>query len=237
MNQSAETLIANTTDKELVTSHFWVASYPFFETTLFIVPPDRQLPFAQPSDTEIQVFDPDGELINKVNFSFPNNQIGTLEVDQLLGACKLESGFKHAHLIIKSPSGTRHLCRLHAQERATFLGQPVTVTEEQGIFFPLTFAINRTSLLCLINYQNELARVRCRVLSGTRSPEQVLTVPAWGARAFVVESLFPEISQVEDGRRKISYLRIFSKEEQKVGAQLLERINCGDGRFIYSSVN
>ncbi len=236
MNQQVETSIISKTSLESVTSHFWVASYPFFETTLFVLAP-LQSCSDQSSQAEINVYDPDGELINEVSFGFPSNQVGALEVDQLLGACKLESGFKHAHLVIKSPQGTRHLCRLHAQERATLLGQPISVTDDQGVFFPLTLALNRTSLLCLVNYSDEIARVRCRVVSAKRSPEQILTIPARGARAVIIESLFPEMSQVEDGKRKTAYLRISAKEGHKVGAQLLERVSCGDGRFIYSSVN
>lgn len=217
-------------------SHFWVASYPFFETTLLVLPPlslvGSELPLSS-----IKVFDPDGALINEVSFSFPADQIGILEVDPLLGACKIESGLKHARLVISSPFKTRHYCRIQTQDRSGLLGEPLPFCNEDGAFFPLTFSSERSSLLCLINNSAEVSRIRCRVLSNKRSPEVMLTVPARGARALVIESLFPEIARIEESKRRLAYLRVSTKEDQRVAAQVLERTRCGENRFVYSSVS
>src|SRR4051812_34599375 len=74
-------------------SHFWMCSSPFVESALFMVPRTDCAGSAC-----LEVFDCDGARVNEIECSFPPGEVGSLELDQLMGSCKLESGIKHAYL-------------------------------------------------------------------------------------------------------------------------------------------
>lgn len=78
-----------------ITGHFWVCAYPFVETTLFLVP---AFPFDSTTATasSIELYDADGNLSNELQVEFPKGQVAIVELDTIMGGCKLESGLKHA---------------------------------------------------------------------------------------------------------------------------------------------
>lgn len=221
-------------------SHFWIACGPFFSTTLFVVhgaPADcgpylvetgseQSGPAARPAEepTELRIFDAEGSLVNQVTVQFPERRVGVLELDHMMASCGFESGLQHGHLVVRSSPGTRHVCRINTAEDASFLAQPVRVRKGAGAFFPVTFATQRTSMLCFVNYGGEPASVRCRLFCGKRAPETVCTVPPHGSRVLNLEAEFPGMSIVAAGKEITGYVRFGTQSDHEVGVQLLERI-------------
>ncbi len=208
--------------------HFWVASYPFFETSLCITPGRlRQDDERQGEDSprsEIDIYDCDGELINSLKFQFPENEVGLVELDPFLGACKLESGLKHAHLVVRSQvKGVSHQCRMISQEHAAILGPTFSMFPVLPVFFPVTFESGKSHLVVMVNYGLEPAPVRCRLFFGSRTPEVVVQVPGNGARIIGIEGEFSDCAEKAQEKSIQSYLRLTTRSESGVGCQLIER--------------
>ena len=227
---AAPALIPQTT-----TTHFWVASYPFFESTLFVLAPSATDQQGELSSS-IRIYDPDGAEINEISVGFRGAGVGVFELEQFLEACKLESGLKHAHVVVTSPFATRHWCRIHTRQGAAMLGEPVTVCDSEGAFFPITFARDRACLLCFVNYGEETARVRCRLFCGKRTPETFVAVPRLGARILVLQAQFPEFASIDEGRQLQAYVRLSTQEGQSVGVQLVENLNASKDGGVFSAV-
>ncbi len=217
-----------TAEPRSVATHFWISSYPFFESTLILLPGSpRTLDAPKPIDGQrmsvaLRVYDADGALVNDAQLEFPSNELQFFELEPLLGACKLESGMKHAHLVVESEEGTGVYCRMHTRESAALLGEPISVTPTQGTFFPLTFASDRANLLCLVNRGESEATLRCRLFVGKRSPEASWAVPAFASRVVNVEAEFREYALTEEGAQLQAYLRLGTKAGD-LGVQLIER--------------
>lgn len=229
-----------------VSSHFWVSTFPYFETTLVITPPLYSLPlFSSTSSSSITsrlfFYDADGKLINDSSLETSSGAVSMLELDQFLGGCKLESGLKHAHLIVRSPAGTGHHCRIQGREYAAMLGEPFRISAAKAGFFPVTFSTDRSNLLTLINYSMEEANLRCRLFLGKRCPEVVWSIPALGSRVINIEVEFREYAEAKEGQQLQAYLRVTTKSNG-LGAQLVERSESSSeqGAFvsgIFSSVS
>jgi len=215
-----------------IVSNFWVSAYPYFESTLFVsAPPERS------GAAQAIIYDPDGMLVNEVTISARPGQLGILEMGPLLGSCKIESGIKHAHLEVRSPPGFGHIVRLHTSSLATLLGEPVEISQRQTNFFPLTFAENKSLFVCLVNYAEREAKVRCRLYFGRRMPEVECIVPPLGCRLLDMNSEFSEYSVVAGGKERPGYIRLSSSIEQGCGAQLLEVSQAGKEGYIFSAVS
>jgi hypothetical protein len=227
---------------QLTENHFWISSYPFFESTLLVVPSaaatlDAQKPLeGQRLAVQMRVYDGDGELINDAQLEFPSSDIQFFELEPLLGACKLESGMKHAHLVVTAPSGTGVYCRMHTRESAALLGEPVLVDTTQGTFFPMTFASDRSNLLCIINRGAQEAVLRCRLFVGKRSPEASWTVPAWASKVVSIESEFREYAKTDEGQQLQAYVRLSTKAGE-LGTQLVERTDGPQEAGFFTSVS
>jgi hypothetical protein len=113
---------------EGVVTHFWVCTYPYFDCSLFVMPPlfsgesvakvgssslnrgSSAVPSAAISS--ITVYDPDGQIINSVRFSTKDNSVGLIELGPLFGACKMQSGMKFGQVVVRSPKGFSHRLRM-----------------------------------------------------------------------------------------------------------------------------
>jgi len=202
-----------------VVSHFWVCTYPFLQTVLFVARPSVSSG-NQPS--HLLLFDADGALINEARLDFPTGDVGILELEDLLGACKLESGMKHGHLEIRSAPFSRHCLRLFTREGACFEGEPAIVSSRKGAFVPVVFAPERSCLLVFVNHGAGTASLKCRLYCGKRTPETTFSVPAFGSRVLSVAALFPEFSAQEGFSYLQGYFRITSMDDCICGVQLLE---------------
>lgn len=240
----SNTSSAGTTDESQINkledkrscSRFWVSTFPHFETTLFILPPR----LAEPDETadnssQVTIYDSDGEVINELNVS-RSDQCNVLELDQFLGACKLESGLKHGQVELSSPAGTRHFCRIHGGESASFLGEPVSMSKGQSCFFPLLLNENKSSFLCIVNHESSELRAKCRLFYAKRNPEIDCIVPPNGSRVYSIESEFSDYFDLKEGKLQQAYLRISSRSEGVFGAQLMERSDTEKGRGVFTSV-
>ena len=209
-------------------SHFWISSYPFFESTLMLVPgAAHTLDAPKPIETRrmsvtMRVYDSDGAEVNNARLEFPCGEIQLFEVEPLLGACKLESGLKHAHLAVSAAPDTGVYCRMHTRESAALLGEPLEVSAVQGAFFPLSFAADRSNLMCIINCGDSEAILRCRLFVGKRSPEGAWTIPAHASRVVSIEAEFRDYAAVEEGVQLQAYVRLGTKAGN-LGVQLVER--------------
>ena len=210
-----------------VSSHFWAATFPFFETTLFIAPPVDGSPVAP---TRLTVFDADGEIVNEAALEIEPGRVGIFELEQFLGGCKLEGGLKHAHLEVVSPPGCRHLCRMHSRSGASLHVEAAALSSHRSVFFPLRFARGHDTIVCFVNRGAEPAVVKMRLFVGSRNPESFLEVPAFGARMVSLGSEFGEF--VGGGEADIGqgYVRISAKGGADLGVHLIERVIARDER-------
>jgi hypothetical protein len=215
------------------TTHLWVCAYPFFDSTLFVVPP-LEVPESA-AESVVTVYDADGEIANELSLAFPTREIGMLELETLMGGCKLEAGLKHGHALVQSPAGYAHLCRLHTREGAAILGAPSQLSAAHSTFFPLTFDEGRAYFIALVNQNRTHASVKCRLFSAKRSPETLISVPPLGSRIIHIETEFPDYAGGDSGKQLQAYVRLSTKSEGVLGAQLIERHSTkSDGGVFYA---
>ncbi len=216
-----------------ITSHFWVCAYPFVETTLFLVPP---FPFEEAFTlpTSIELYDADGNLSNEVQVEFPKGQVGIVELDTIMGGCKLESGMKHGHLVVRSPAGSSPYLRMHTREGAALMGEPAVLGADRSTFFPLTLDEGRSYYLTVVNHGKAQAALKCRLFCAKRSPETLISIPPLGSRVLSLDNEFAEYS-TESGKQLQAYIRLSTKSDTVLGVQLVERTEGkNDGGIFYA---
>lgn len=213
---------------------FWVSTFPFFESVLTVVPPNTQ---QNEWNLKLSFFDPDGAPINAVEQLCPAFEPTIVALDQYLGGCKLESGFKHAQLVVSVPSGAFVSCRLQGLDTASFIGPLLTFTEDRAAFLPVTFSAERSYLIALSNFAGTESSVRCRLICGKRAPETVLQLPPRGSRLLSLSSTFPQFAIQEGGSAVQGYIRLTTRSEIGVGVQLIERTELVGGEgFSYGGL-
>lgn len=205
--------------------HFWVASYPFFDTSLIITPP--QLPADEVKDktwSVIDVYDCDGTKVNSVEVTFDPDAVATLQLDPFMGSCKLESGFKTAHIAARTElPGVKHRCRIVSHEHACLMGPSFSVLPVMPAFFPVSFAPGKQNFITAVNYGSAESSLRIRLFFGTRTPEALFSIPAMGARIISLEAEFADCADRAADRSMQAYIRLTSKLDAGFGVQLLER--------------
>ncbi len=216
-SQEASAQVKDTTAE----SRFWVSTYPFFTTTLFVQPPG--VSGETVAETALTLYDADGAMINEAKMQFPGGRAGFVELDSLLGSCKLEGGLKHALLVLRSPAGTRHTCRIAQGDRTAALGELAEFSASQTAFLPVTFGENLLSFLVVCNYAKDEARVKCRMYLGSKSSEIELSIPSSGSRIISLEGDFADFADIADGEKRHGYVRLVTKSEETLGVQLIEK--------------
>ncbi|MBX7143325.1 MAG: hypothetical protein K1X79_02630 [Oligoflexia bacterium] len=220
--------------EDLTTTHLWVCSYPYVDSTLFVVPP--AVLGDSSARTAVAIYDADGNTANEVDLEFPSNQIGIIELESIMGGCKLEAGIKHGHAVVQSPVGYSHFCRIHTREGAALIGAPASLTADHSSFFPITFDEGRQYFLAFVNETRSTANVKCRLFCGKRSPETLLTIPPLGSRVIHVETEFPDYAGGDTGKQLQGYVRISTKSEGRIGVQLIERHATKSEGGVFSAV-
>ena len=212
-------------------AHFWVCSSPFIESALFMVPQTQGV-----GSVRLELFDCDGGRINEVECSYPPGEVGVLELDQLLGACKLESGVKHAHIKVVSNGVTPQL-RMFSKTGAFLVGEPVEISSKRPTFFPLSFHERRVSYLCLVNQEDREVTIKCRLFCAKRMPEAYSVVPAFGSRMICLNTEFKDYLPIEGETLVPAYVRVSTGADNGCGIQLLEQVISSGAETYFGSVS
>ena len=180
--------------------HYWISTYPFFEASLFL---SSQVTFpaqdALVSEvTHCQVYDSDGNSINEFQVLTQQGGLSVLELDQFLAACKMESGLKYAHLVVRLPHGVEDQVRIHTRLGASVVGPAVRIADRGATFFPIDVRNERSHFVALVNQSLQSAVVKLRLYLGRRSPEELVTIPPLGARLVRVETVFGDCFSAEE---------------------------------------
>jgi len=178
----------------------------------------------------VTLFDADGGLVNEFTVEVEPGRVGVIELDQFLGGCKLESGLRHAQMRVVSPPGTRHVCRLHGHAGARMIAESSRITRHRSVFFPVVVAPQVDNVVCFINVGDEAAVAKCRLLVGNRTPEAFVEVPAHGARLLSLAAEFGELRGAGGGDGAQAYVRLSTKGDAILGAQVLQRVFARDER-------
>ncbi len=211
-------------------SHFWVSTYPYFQSTLVLAPVSTE---NLPQSVTLKLFDPDGAPLNEVTLSCNVLSPAMFEIDPFLEGCKLESGLKHAHLCVDSDAPVKSFVRYHTGESACIVPPCISAVDGLSRFFPLTVSEGRENLFVVLNTSDEKASVRCRLYRGNRKPEHILSVPARGVRLVSIESVFREYFEAGERLIQQCYVRIGTRADQPLAVQLLERnVLEGDKSFF-----
>lgn len=210
-------------------SHFWVAADPLFSTTLFVAPPPggSVQPNAQPrTTTALEVYDVDGTKINSVEVEFPSTEVGVVQLEPFLGGLKMQSGVRHGHLAVSSPSGSRQLCRHALQQHVSIIQEPMVVRSRESCFVPLVIGGQRQHMVALVNAGHESAQISLRLFYAQRSPEWNLTVPAHGSRLVVLESelLIDADEKAWEKGPVQAYVRLSARHQTFFTCQIFERV-------------
>lgn len=218
-----------------VRSSFWVCSDSHFATTLYIAPCQANAQANLGQFSVLSFYDSDGNLFNKARSKFSSTHVGALELDMFMGSCKLESGLRHAQLVVQSPVGTKHFSSIATGGRVLISGDPQIITAEHQEFVPLLLSEDRVAFVVLMNQSVEEQLVKCRMFIGSRTPDSEITIPAMGVRILDLNAEFGDF--VEAGERRQAYLRFsVSGGSGSVGAQLYERSVNEQQHQYYSSV-
>lgn len=229
----------------LVTTHFWVAEYPYLDLTLFSVAGESTFiqedgalaSFPESFSLNLTVHDCDGLLVNQVGAIFPTGSVGTLELGQFLSGLKLEGGLKHALLSVEHPEFVRCVCRAQTQSAAAIIGEPLPLSIGKGAFFPVTFCGERKSVVALSNPTTQSVTAKCRLFQGKRTPEFTVSLPPLGSRIYGVESEFSEYLSLDPGYFSQAYLRVTTKSSKSILVQILEVTEGGKGNRMVSFVS
>jgi len=203
--------------------HFWIGSQPYFNPYLIVFPQEDGF---EPSETHLDLFDPDGELFNAAKIIVDTPRVQCISLEPFLSACKVESGMKHCHLRASSSAGTEVFCRLHAQAQTTLLGKAQFLNETLPGFFPLTIEEGVTNMLALMNTEDAIGTLKLRLYVGNRNPEVSISLAPNGMSLIHLEHEFKEVVEglgQKTGRLATyqGYVRIASKSS--VAVQMLTK--------------
>ena len=174
--------------------------------------------------------------MNEVTITFPSEEIYVVELEPLLGSCKLESGLKHAHAEVIVERGGFASCRVHTRDSAAIVGEPKVITPAMASFIPITLGAGRVNLILLLNRGEQEGVFRARLFFGKRSPEATWVIPPRGSRVVMVEAEFSSYISLEKGEQVQAYVRLSTKSGE-LGVQTLERTEGGKEEAFYASIS
>ena len=214
-------------------SSFWVVTYPACETVLFVVPTLQALsdPATTERNTTIDVYDSDGDLVNEVLVRFPATELGMIEMSPFLGGCKLDSGFKHGRIAVRSDFPCQHLVRIQSRDSAVMAGDLMSLDAQHPLAMPFIADQKRSSMLVLVNEGSAETEVRVKLYLSTRSPEIRQRIPPGGSRLVLLERAFSDCLEGESAKLGRGYIKLTTtlnagsaERDSRIGVQLVERI-------------
>jgi hypothetical protein len=220
-------------EQKSAVSHFWFCCYPGFSTRILFSSVQR---LSLSETSIIEVYDCDGELVNVAEVQFQDLPLGMLDLDPLVSSCKLESGLKHGHVVVRSAPEVQHQCRIQSRKSGIFFSIQRDVLKRRDLFVPICFAPDKTNYIALFNQSTDVSEVLARVFCGSRTPRADLEVPAMGARIFQLESLFPEYGYADDSTVQRAYLRLSLRNGGATGCTAFDRQLVQQDQDIFRSI-
>ena len=206
-------------DQPLETSsHFWVVADDYFNSTLILTPSGEG-----EHQHQIKVYDATGQMVNKLQLTFPAGKPGVFDLNAALGDCKVVAGLVQAHVEVVSWSPTQHRCYLTVADKQALVSPAVEISRSKAGFFPLQISNQSKNTLTFCNKSMPDAHVRCRLYTGTRAPEIEIKVPAYGAAVVNIEQDFEEYLNLSSSRQTQAYLRIVSNSSAELAVTLIEK--------------
>lgn len=220
MSEEKNSQQAGQQDTAKAESVFWISTFPFFDTTLYVLPDGEAR--GEESSTFLTIYDPDGAEINHARLDLPVGEVNKIDLNMFLGGCKLESGMTHAVVILQSSFGTKHMCCIKGVNGETLLGKLREFSNKRSAFLPYSFSEKVQGFIPLVNLSDVEAQVKCRLFCGAKNPDVEVTIPGHATRIIAPNVVFPEFFEANDGGRKFAYLRFSSRSDALLGVQLIE---------------
>lgn len=188
--------------------NLWIAGYPFFRSNLTLVgtcsADERQ-------QTKVLVFDADGGECYREEVMLGLGEQRVISGSDLLMAVKLESGLKHARVMISSldsggeDAGERrgagafgYTQLVTAEGARPYIPAVHLIRSHAGAYFPVLFGNRVTALLTLMNSALDAVLVSIWIDNWEGAEAVVLSVPGRGTRIVSLADEFPmaEASEV-----------------------------------------
>lgn len=224
-----------------VIKRYWIAGFPYFESTVIFIPNDINEEYESP--VNMLIYDQDGEQINNVGLSVNNKTPLLVNLENFMGDCKPESGMKYCTLVCETDDFIDTYVRLQTKKMGSFICELKEVNSKNAMFFPVSFLRNKSSVLVLANAcDKENVMVDVRVLVANRAPLETISLNLNGSRMMFLKDVFQDLlSELDDEEKgggayiKISISR--NNEESKdvkVGAFVFDYFEGdeNDGNFI-----
>jgi hypothetical protein len=206
-------------------SHFWVATAPFFSSTILVASGSSGAAGAT-IEARCELFDVDGRPIQRFKVEFPEHEVGIIEVEPFMAGLKMQGGIIQGHLSVESRAGTLYLCRQQVADYADIITAPREIKSREMSFMPLLLGGQREHLVVVVNTALEDAQVLIRLLYGNRSPEWTVQVPGNGCRVVSLEhellSTFDDTSWHKGVMQ--GYVRISPRSQSAIVCQMVERL-------------
>lgn len=215
----------------LNTSHFWVASSGCFSSMLMIVAEDCETGSSDKGSPKagvsLEIFDVDGLPVQKLEVEYPREEVGVIELEPFLTSLKMRGGLAHGHLVVRSETGLRHVCRQRMGDQSELVPSSRLRRGREMSFLPLLLGAQREHLLVLLNGSDSDAQINLRLMYGTRSPEWTVDVPSNGSRIVALEHELLVSFDDSSWRKGVAqgYLRVSPRGNGIVGVSLIERVS------------
>lgn len=200
----------NTSTAEIV-SHFWVTTYPFFQTELLLASPlgdgDNE---EDKFETILRLFDPDGELVDKTTLSLSTGVVHSISLEQMMLKCKLESGFRHGHLVVvieRTRKPVIPYLSIFGNESHLVIPAGLNLSSESA-HFPITLSGQFVPLIGIVNCSPHTASLKIRLSVHTdevKQAEVLKTITGNGSRLI---SIFDEFSHCSFPGVSTAYIRV-----------------------------
>lgn len=209
------------------TSHFWICDAPLC-TTVLLGAPGAPAERSAEDDSEVvslTMYDCDGALAGSLKVGWSSLEVGVIDLRPLLVGCKVNSGFRHGHLVVKSKGTGRYLCRYQGKQ-AVGISEPLRMAHSrESVFVPIRWGNEYEHTIVCVNSVYEPSQVTMRLMLENRSPEVQINIPPHGV---ILLSLEKEFNLKTEGRSSDNtpmqgYVKFSCRSNSGVGVQLLER--------------
>ena len=199
-------------------SNFWVGTTEEFQTAICFVPNSNSVDNSHIAT----VYDCSGQIVSETKITFPQNKIGFFEVDAILGDCKITQGVRQAHLKITSEINTDYQIFITGKDKEYNCSEKQKVAREYVAFFPLRISNTTSSNLVFCNNSKFPATIKCRLFTGTRTPEIDFKIPENGTALKKIETEFEEFLDLTAGKITQGYIRILTSSSAELSVSLIE---------------
>lgn len=212
---------------EYTRSFFWFAADEYFCSTLYISPARHDAH----NQHQIKVYDIDGQLTNQLMLKFAQGLPGLVELDGLVGNCKLQAGVRQGSVEIVSAVGTAHKCEISSKDQDLMVSPVCKLSREKAGFFPLHLSTKSQNMIALNNLGAADSMLKVRLYTGTRSPELEIKLKGYGSETLILEEQFAEYLELDPHHDQQAYLRIVSYSSNELAVRLLEQ------KYVRSNFN